>query len=79
MIHFYIVLFTLITFLLFHYNNSYRKIERYYYNENKTLFVLLEICILIIVFSFLNNVRYVIMLLFKPFVDTFVAKYKLKL
>jgi hypothetical protein len=74
MIHFYIVLFTLITFLLFHYNNSYRKIERYYYNENKTLFVLLEICILVIVFSFLYNIRYSIMLLFQPLIDKLKSK-----
>lgn len=76
MIHFYIVLFTLITFLLFHYSNSYRKVERYYYNENKTLFVLLEISILIIVFSLLNNIRYVVMQLFQPFIDKLINKYK---
>ena len=62
----FIVVLTSAVILYFHFNNSYRKIERYYYNTDKNLFVLLEISLLIMVISLMFNLRHVILLFILP-------------
>jgi hypothetical protein len=54
-----ILILSTIAILLFHLNNKYRKIERYYYNTNKSLFVLLELSILVLVLGFLYHIKFV--------------------
>lgn len=56
-----IIIISAVTVLLFNYSNSYRKIERFYYNKNKSLFLLLELCVLILVLSFLYHIRFIIL------------------
>lgn len=51
-----------IVILYFYLNNSTRRIERYYLKNNKGLFVLLEICMIIIVMSILFNIRHIIVM-----------------
>lgn len=63
-IYILILLLTSVTILVFHYNNSYRCIERYYYNNNKSLFVLLQICVLVLVLSFMHHTRFVVVNIF---------------
>ena len=61
MISYILILFiTIVAILIFHYNNSYRKIERYYFNNDKSLFLLLELCIFILAISFIYHIRFLI-------------------
>jgi hypothetical protein len=41
------------------YHNEYRKLEKYFYENNKSLFILLEICIFVILLSMVFNVRHI--------------------
>lgn len=58
--NFLIILICGITLLLFHYNNQYRNIERYYYKNNKLLFLVLELCMLILVLAALYHSRFIV-------------------
>jgi hypothetical protein len=62
-----IIIITTITFLIFKYHNNYKKIELYFLNNDKKLFILLEISLLIITLSLIYNIRHFIMIFIKKF------------
>ena len=57
----FIICLGVIGLAYFIYYNDYRRIERYYYNNDRKLFVLLEVSMLIVVASILFNVRHIVM------------------
>lgn len=71
---YFIIIVSAVTLLFFWYSNHYRKIERYYYGNNKNLFVLLEICILILMFSLVFNTKFIVF----QFINVFYKKVLIK-
>lgn len=57
----FIICLGVIGLAYFIYYNDYRRIERYYYQHDRKLFVLLEVSMLIVVASILFNVRHIVM------------------
>lgn len=46
--------------LIFYFQNKYKRIERWYYYQNKYLYILLELCYYLLFISFVFNARYMV-------------------
>jgi hypothetical protein len=49
----------------FYWNNDTRKIERFYYQKDKKLFALLEVCLFLLILSLGYNARYIVIMYLK--------------
>ena len=56
----FIIALASISLLLFWHFNHYRCVERYYFDNYKTVFVIIEICLLIMIFSLVFNVKHIL-------------------
>lgn len=46
--------------VVFYFQNKYKRIERWYYDHNKYLYILLELCYYLLFISFVFNARYLV-------------------
>jgi hypothetical protein len=61
MIFYYCALFlAFVVLLYFNYKNDYKRIERYYFNQNKRLYYLLRAVHFILIASIILNARFIL-------------------
>jgi uncharacterized membrane protein HdeD (DUF308 family) len=46
--------------IVFYFQNKYKRIERWYYYQNKYLYILLELCYYLLFISFVFNARFMV-------------------
>jgi hypothetical protein len=55
----FIILVTGITILVFNHYNEYKRIERFFYNHNKYMYIVLEFTYYILFISMVFNIRFI--------------------
>lgn len=56
----FIVVFSLITILVFHHHNKYKNMERWFYRNNKHYYIALQISYYLLVISLVMNGRFLV-------------------
>lgn len=56
----FIIILTSASLLIFSHYNKYKRIERYFYNNNKNLYIVIKICYNVLFISMVFNIRFVV-------------------
>lgn len=55
-----IVIISSISLLMFHHVNKYKQVDRFFYYDNKYLYILLQLCYYLVFLSFVLNSRFLV-------------------
>lgn len=73
---FILVTLSSLSIAIYNKSNKYKRIQRYYYDNYRMLYILNEVCFFILISSLIYNSRYIVTELLTSYISGFLSHYK---